>query len=281
MTLKFVAGAPAAILGDFLVVADCHFGIEYALRKAGVNMPLLSKKYAASLNALFKENPAAKRLLVLGDFKHDVRGFEEREKKLLRAVIRDLSPACGQVVLVKGNHDGLVEDIIGQTGSVDFKVVPAEGAVLAISDEDEIDEKTGKAKIVTYGAFHGHAWPSRDVLGADVLLVGHHHPQVAFVDRVRHRHVERAWGVGNLKASKEHGTKATSRVVLFPAFNALSGGVALNSLKKAGDWLGPLGQNGLIDAKTLSAFSLDGVQYGKVSDLPAVAKSGRRAESHY
>lgn len=274
MSIQFVANAPAAILGDYLVVADCHFGIEYALRKAGVNLPVLAKKYASALNALFVENPQATKLLVLGDLKHDVAGFEEREKKLLRQIVRELAPACEEVVLVKGNHDGLVEDVIGQIGSVDFRVVEPEGFVLDVADGE-----TGKVQ--SFGCFHGHAWPSRAVLAADVLLVGHHHPQVAIVDRVRHRHVERAWGVANLKASKKHGTRAASRVVLFPAFNALSGGVPLNSLQKKEDWLGPLGKNGLIDLKSLEAFSLGGVRYGKVKDLPVVLKGRRRGESHY
>ena len=249
--MKFVADRPAMVLGKNLVLAELHLGLEYALRKKGVMMPPLHRRTAAELNELMKETKTDS-LIVLGDTKHEIYGMEQRELRTIQEFFSLLK--CGRVLLVKGNHDGDLEKLEGRVEGKDLKVAPAEGTVV----------KIGKT---SFGLVHGHAWPSQDVLMADILLMAHNHPQIEFYSN-GYRWVEQAWVVGNLRNSKEHGTRREQRVVIFPCFNPLSGGKAVNKMDVG---LGPLLKNGLVDLANAQAFLLNGVSLGKIKGLKKFA----------
>lgn len=241
--MRFVANAPAAVVGGAIVASDVHLGIEYELQEKGVRLFPKPRKIAAEFNKLLKQFHASE-LLFLGDLKHDCRGFEEREKRMMREFLAHL--AAERVVVCKGNHDSQLEEVAG------IEVVAPEGFVY-------------KAGGKTYGMHHGHAWPGKKLLQADCLLMGNNHPTIAFVDKLGHKREEKAWIAGELKASKKFGTRR-QKAIVFPAYSRLSGGIAFNA-HECRELLGPLFKNELFDLEDAEAFLLSGVRLGMIRRL--------------
>jgi metallophosphoesterase superfamily enzyme len=74
--LRLVDNQPALLLGEdvrTLVVADLHLGFEEELRGKGIRVPLQSHRLVDELCALGR-GTGARRLVVVGDFKHNVTG---------------------------------------------------------------------------------------------------------------------------------------------------------------------------------------------------------------
>lgn len=90
------------------------------------------------------------RVVLLGDIKHDFKraGFEE--KREVRRIIGLLAEAA-ETVVIKGNHDNYIQNIIGDMG------------ILAV---DNID-------IMGYRLEHGHVDS-----GVRPVIIGHEHPSV-------------------------------------------------------------------------------------------------------
>ncbi|NYZ78030.1 metallophosphoesterase [Candidatus Micrarchaeota archaeon] len=240
--MKFAYGQAAAVIGKRLVVSDLHLGIEFAAREKKIMLPLQHKRLSREINSLLSEFGASE-LVVLGDFKHDVYGFEEREKRLVGEFLDALD--CPRVVVIKGNHDSQLESY----GFGKMVVEQPQGIVL----------RDGKEKI---GLCHGHAWPSPEVLSAETLCFGHQHPSIRFREKTG-AWSQRAWVVGEMKASKKFGTRK-QRVVWFPAFNSIMGSASVNSGERL---LGPFFANNLFDLNNATAFSLSGLRLGKIKSL--------------
>ena len=243
-----MSGTPAAVIGKTLVIADSHLGIELALRRRGILVGVQWPKVAKEVNALLKQTKAS-RLIILGDAKHDVYGFEAREKLMMEDFFAALDTK--DVTVIKGNHDGGIEQL------AEIAVIPAEGCV----------EKIGGK---TYGFAHGHAWPSPEVFGADVLLTAHSHPVIEFRDPLGFRWAEPAWIMGETKKNEERGSRKGQPFVMFPAFSKMSGGLPMNALRES-EYLGPLLRNGIIDLDNADAVLTSGVKLGKIRHLKKMA----------
>jgi metallophosphoesterase superfamily enzyme len=114
------------------------------------------------------------------------------------------------------------------------------------------------------GFEHGHTWPAPEVLRAEVVCLGHEHPCVRLTDDVGGPRVERVWLRGRLsldpfRAEGYDLPVATAPdLVVFPAFNGLSGGTWVNEER---DFLCPFFPAALWHAET-EAYLLDGTRLG-------------------
>jgi len=214
-----VVGEPAAVadLGTerALLVADVHAGIEVGLRyERGVELDSRADERRERLCALIAETDAD-RLVVLGDLAHRIAAPEGDEREELVELIRAVTDRV-PMTLVEGNHDAGVAEAF----AADLDVIGAGGGVLGES----------------VGALHGHTWPDPALLDADVVCLGHEHPQVRLEDAVGGSRVERAWLRGAIEpaAFVEGGNADVARsgdppeLVVFPAFNERSGGTWVN-----------------------------------------------------
>ncbi|MFC7046279.1 metallophosphoesterase [Halobacteriaceae archaeon GCM10025711] len=235
-----VPGAPAAVadLGDerALVVADYHAGIELAFRyEQGIEVRSRADRRREDVLGLVAETDPD-RVVFLGDLGHDI-GRPAREE---RTELQDLVDALPvPVTLVKGNHDGDVEDVL------DVAVTPGSGVRLG-----------------DVGFTHGHTWPDPEVLAADVVCMGHEHPAVRLEDAVGGSQVERVWLRGSLRAApfEEHAGADVSvgdELVVFPAFNDLTSGTWVNVPGQG--FLAPFLPDALPDGQ---AYLLDGTRLG-------------------
>ncbi len=247
MAVEPVPNRPAAVVdcdGDrALVLADVHAGLEVGLRREGVELASQADERLALLRDLLDETKPD-RTIILGDLGHaigDPWHQERDELKRFLATAREYGP----ITLVKGNHDGDVEAVIRDVD-------------VAVTVTDTTGVRIGDA-----GFVHGHTWPAPEVLAADVVCVGHEHPVVRLEDEVGGYRIERVWLRGNLDpdpfrdALDDPDLTVDGELVVFPAFNDLSGGTWVNV--EGQEFLAPFLPEGLANGE---AYLLDGTRLG-------------------
>jgi putative SbcD/Mre11-related phosphoesterase len=238
-----VPGEPAAVVecGErVLCIADYHAGLEAALARRGVSLPSHATERREHLLSLV-EATDAERVVFLGDLAHaigDSRGDEREELEKLLQTVTERVP----VTVAKGNHDGDIEPLTDDFG---VRVTPTDGI-----------------RVGDVGFAHGHTWPNRTVLEAEVVCVGHEHPTVRLEDEVGGSRAERVWLRGPLAPEpfvEHHDEKPNidGELVVFPAFNQLSGGTWVNV--EGQEFLAPFLPDGLADGE---AYLLDGTRLG-------------------
>lgn len=136
--------------GPTVVLGDLHLGYERALEHEGMYIPRMnSDSIRDALNEiLFRYEP--KRVVLLGDIKHDFKHAGYEEKNEVRGIMRLLSEES-EVIVIKGNHDNYLQNIISDLG------------MLAV---DYVD-------IAGFRLEHGHIDS-----GVRPVIIGHEHPSV-------------------------------------------------------------------------------------------------------
>jgi metallophosphoesterase superfamily enzyme len=253
-----IPGEPAAVATlstdeRALVLADYHAGLEVALRRDGVELGNRADERREAVLALL-DRTGADRVVVLGDLGNaigDPGETERRELDELFAALADRVP----VTVTMGNHDGGLREVVadlGYGGGPD-----TEGPVTVVDGPG--------CRLGGVGFAHGHTWPAPEVLGAEVVCTAHEHPVVRLEDDVGGRRVERAWLRGQLAPApfQEHAEDAEADppavdgdLVVFPAFNDLTGGTWINEGQA---FLSPFLPDGLADGE---AYLLDGTRLG-------------------
>lgn len=244
-TVEPIPGEPAAVAtvdGErALVIADFHAGIEAALRyEQGVEIESAADERQEQILSLLDESGAT-HVVFLGDLAHAIGGPEGAERDEIDALL-DAITARASVTIVKGNHDGDIETVAGPAVEV------TDGSGIRIGD---------------VGFAHGHTWPSQSVLSADIVCVAHEHPTVRLEDTVGGSRVERVWLRGDLAADpfEEYYDCEfdwpESELVVFPAFNDLTGGTWVNV--EGQEFLSPFLPDALSDGE---AYLLDGTRLG-------------------
>jgi putative SbcD/Mre11-related phosphoesterase len=246
VTVEPVPDEPAAVAdcGEerALVLADYHAGLETALRRDGVEVRSRAADRRERTRRLLVRTEAD-RVVFLGDLANAIGSPGREEREELGDLLSALT-ARVPVTVVKGNHDGGVEEVVDDLGVDDVTVADGPGM-----------------RIGTVGFAHGHTWPSREVLSAGTVCVAHEHPAVRLEDEVGGRRVERAWLRGRLDPApfvEHHGeVEIDGDLVVFPAFNELTGGTWINVPGQG--FLSPFLPEGLADGE---AYLLDGTRLG-------------------
>ncbi len=236
--LKIIPDKPALeITGreKWIVIADLHLGIVHFPDRSVIEEAVFLAK-----------SEGVDGVIVLGDLKHDIglRIRERKEVELFKSGLLDLGIEEDKIILVRGNHDSGLGDLI--------RVEPSSGMVF------------GK-----YGFFHGHAKPSTEVLQSRVLVFAHIHPAIFIPDKVggvkRRVWLEGEWVGDEREEDKsgesediKEGIKEVKKVLVMPAFNELCSSIAVNLERKIAD------RYKLWD---FSAVMLDGTKLGRVGDL--------------
>ncbi|MBU5575443.1 MAG: metallophosphoesterase [Candidatus Aenigmatarchaeota archaeon] len=197
MKLKFVLNEPAILINKTLVIGDIHIGYEYELESYGIHIPNQTERIIKKIEKIIKETKA-KKLILLGDIKHFFKGISFNEFKDLPNFLDKLSEKI-ELIIVKGNHDGNIEDLVEN-----IKVYDASG----FRDNN-----------IYY--FHGNGKPKEDYKKCKIILMSHVHPLIKFSSGNSVMY-ERCWIISENKNSK---------LIILPAFNDLLGGVSINSEK--------------------------------------------------
>jgi len=250
MTIRFLTDIPALFISDkkILVISELHLGLEYDLYKSGVKIPSQRIKFEETIEQLIKSTKA-KTLVILGDIKHKVPGSTIREDIEIPKFLENLKQKI-KLILIKGNHDDRIEEIIPSG----IKIYSSRG------------HKIGK-----YGFFHGHAWPSKNLMQCDYLFMGHVHPSIEFKDSFGFRSVLSVWLKGKLNQElikKKYNIEKTGELnaIVLPTFNNILGSAVLNKIKKE-KHTGPLFVNEIFDLNRSKIYLLDGTYLGILKDL--------------
>jgi len=106
---------PTAVLGDL------HLGYESALEEEGMYIPRINTESIrdAMNNVLSEYEP--KRVVLLGDIKHDFKRLKREARDEVRKIV-DLLMEASDVIVVKGNHDNFLQNILSDVGlmAVDY-----------------------------------------------------------------------------------------------------------------------------------------------------------------
>ena len=235
-----------------IAIADVHIGIEYDFSSTGANIPSQTETMLKRCIAICKEEDA-ERVIILGDVKHTIvpaSSFEEdreyrdairRENEEVKFFLDELSEIA-EILVVKGNHDG------GLKSRKNLKVYPSHGI-----------------SIDNIGFIHGHAWPSEEIMGGDMLVMGHVHPIVRLKDSFGYAVSKPCWVRAHLKEKvlieKYGNANADMELIIMPSFNPLCGGMAVNTE----GIMGPMKK--LVDIENANVYLLDGINLGRIGSL--------------
>jgi hypothetical protein len=186
MDLYPVINKPAIVIESdkkYLVVADLHLGKEYEYYKKGIKVPDIGQKMKLELLKIIKRK-SIEELIILGDIKHNFPFTSYFEKLNLPKFLEFNIP----VKIIKGNHDGNIEEIVHNEVMKSFKI------------EDHI-------------LTHGHI-----LIEGNNLIMGHIHPIVEFVDS--------NGKITRMKCFLK--IEGSQNVIILPSFNPVIEGVSIN-----------------------------------------------------
>ncbi len=242
-----IPGKPAlifedAIHGNTLVICDLHLGYVYNKNRRGILLPY--KQWPEEDLLEFVERIKPQRLIIIGDFKDEIFGTSNPLVQRVWKFLNRLLELTASVVIVKGNHDGKLEEITPK----EVEIASAKGIVVT-------EKHTGK----TIGLWHGHAIPALDVMTADITISAHAHPAFSFRDDVGSKITEKVWVKAKWKT--EEGKERIH--LIMPAFNKYIDGYSVDKeffetiviIKEAIDFL------------EAEVFTLEGVLIGTIGEL--------------
>jgi uncharacterized protein len=107
--------------GRILCIGDLHLGYEEHMNRTGV---FVSRKMFEEtilyLERVFEKVGKIDKVILLGDVKHDFGKIMKQERDDFEDLISFLRRKCKEVLIVKGNHDKLIESIAREK-SVEIK----------------------------------------------------------------------------------------------------------------------------------------------------------------
>jgi putative SbcD/Mre11-related phosphoesterase len=181
-----------------LIIAELHLGLGIVESNTGIAESIFQ---ACMKDLMMLANKVeARRLVINGDFKESIGKPNQYELELIRRFEKLTDKLFDDVILVKGNHDGLIANYVG------FRVVPSHSFV-----EDG----------VTINVQHGHAVKPKP----SVLVLGHLHPSVCLPGGSK----VFAWVFLTYKKGVKK--DRLSKVIIMPPFNRFVGGGSLKQPK--------------------------------------------------
>ena len=257
-----------------VVVADLHIGWEVSLAQKGVHVPSQTIKLQRKLSEII-EKVKPERILFLGDVKHTIAKAEVEEWRDVPQLFENIAKHVNEMLVIPGNHDGNLEPLLPEN----VKILPLTGT-----------------RIGDAGFFHGHTWPSPELLACKNLVIGHLHPVVVFRDPLGFRITSQVWVeakcdglelaealLKRLRIKVEKSVAETfkenfgvvprvDKLFIMPAFNDFLGGQPINvgsigQEEKYRDFIGPILRSGAVNVGEAEVYMLDGTYLGRISQL--------------
>lgn len=214
-----------------LVIADLHIGYEKELENKGVRLPSQTVDMIDSVVEILREEDIDK-LVINGDFKHNIPESTWQEYSEIPEAIDGWLKEVDEIHLIPGNHDGGID-----------RYLPSD---VSIHDPSGwVDDGVG--------FFHGHAWPSEEVLETGHVIVGHNHPMVTLTDSLGNKEKKQCWIRGKFQLNSYSG-----KFIMMPHLNPLLGGISVNE----DGFLGPFLKNAEMSEEKV--YLLDGTKLGSI-----------------
>jgi putative SbcD/Mre11-related phosphoesterase len=276
--LNLLLPHPAALVktnkNKTLLIADPHLGWEIQLQEKGIHIPSQTTKILNKLTGIITEYKP-ERLFILGDVKYTVVSHEFSEWQDVPDFFKKLEVYVENISVVRGNHDANLEPLLPE--NVEF--LPATGVTVG-----------------DVGVFHGHKWPSPELLGCKTLVMGHLHPVVVFRDPTGCKITRQIWmkakcetdvlskillqksgvkiegSVAETLKEHYHLKARVDKIFIMPSFNDFLGGRPVNETrprKEIGSeaLIGPVLRSEAVDIDNAELYLLDGTFLGTLNQL--------------
>ena len=114
--IETVDGFPAIFLEELkaVAVADLHLGYELALAEKGIFVPQTQLKEIKSKLRKILKKVEARKLVIVGDLKHEFGEASRQEWREVIDLIDFLRKKVEQIILIRGNHDNYLLNIISR-----------------------------------------------------------------------------------------------------------------------------------------------------------------------
>lgn len=218
---------------NLVVISDVHLGLEGSMTSKGSYIPRFQLEDIKEELEEVKKETEAEKIVVNGDLKNQY-STSHTEKKEVDEFIQHLEDLFKEVVLIKGNHDVILDNTAEKHG-LELKEKHWEGEILFVHGHEEVEEEF------------------------DTLVTGHEHPALALTDKV---------GVKEKVPCMLHGEVEDGNIVVMPAYSKISNGSEINNMPRQ-EMLSPiLRKNGVEQLNAIAVSREGGVyDFGKVQDL--------------
>jgi uncharacterized protein len=138
-----------------LAIGDLHLGYEEVLNESGVFVTReMFKEMLGYLDRVFAKSGNVDEVVLLGDIKHEFGRIGRQEWSDALQMFEYLGEKCDRVIVVKGNHDNIIEPIIRMSGVV-FKDYYISNSVCFVHGDKAFVEMN-RDDVKTWVMGHGH-----------------------------------------------------------------------------------------------------------------------------
>jgi putative SbcD/Mre11-related phosphoesterase len=150
---------------NILVLSDTHIGYEESLNKQGVMIPRTAfKDLLIRIEKILNKLPKLDKIIINGDIKHEFGKISETEWRNTLKFIDFLSRYSKEIILIKGNHDKILEPIANKRN-------------IKIQDYLKLNDVL---------IMHGDKLPTKGLLdNTKTIIIGHEHPAITIRDNSR------------------------------------------------------------------------------------------------
>ena len=223
---------------DLLVISDLHLGLESSMTTKGSYVPQFQLDDLKRDIEEMQEETEADRILVNGDLKNEF-STSYSEKRELREFIDFLQDNFEDVILIKGNHDTLIEDVVEEKGLRMLESYKEKGVLFT----------------------HGHiSLETLDEEEFETVVIGHEHPALALTDEVGVKEKVDCFLYGGMNDGRN--------ILVMPAFSTISNGTNINEVPSR-ELLSPILRN-QADKDSLKAIAVD--REAGLLDFPEVGR---------
>ena len=194
---------PALYISDLdcTVIADLHLGYETIASECGVFVPRVQFEKSMQTVEKIVNKKKTKRIILLGDIKHEFSGTSYHEYREVSAFLDFLSIYFVEIIIVKGNHDTFIHRVAKK---------------YRIEVFDAFVEKD-------YLFVHGHKDMDIKKVEEDKIIMGHEHPSIALFTDI---------GVKEKLRCFLYGKAYGKEVIVLPAFSFFAEGSDVNLIPK-------------------------------------------------
>ena len=187
---------------DTLLVSDIHLGLEDQREKLGMHIPgsILSQILECIITPV--KSLSCKRLVLLGDVKHEFGRPSEAEWYSVKKFMKALREIDCEPAVVRGNHDNYIIYVLNELG------IKLHDPSLRLGD---------------YFLTHGHQDLEEHYGDAKHIFMGHEHPAITVKDDIGVKHRFKAFLSGTID---------NRTITVLPSVSPLSYGNPMNEMPK-------------------------------------------------
>ncbi len=187
---------------DLLIISDIHLGLEEQRARLGIYIPTMITDTIIDYITKPVKELGCKRVILLGDVKHEFGKPSEEEWFSVRKLIKSIKGIGVEPEVIRGNHDNYIIRILN---NMDVK----------LHDPYLLLDK--------YFFMHGHIDLEQEFDDSKYVFMGHEHPAITIRDDVNAKHRFKAFLIGVINGR---------RVAVLPSASPLAYGNPVNEIER-------------------------------------------------